>query len=466
MPQSLREKLVVAFVLMSIVPLLVLGYVVSNYVFPHLDTLWDLSLVVLLTVGISFLGLVVARSIVLPVVKLASEAQAIAEGHLEQQVDVQAPGEVGALGVALNQITVRVRENMEQLRVYGEQTRHLNLEINKRILTFSHLLQVSNLITQSANVEETLSFILEKLTHLEEAQLSCLLQPTEEPNVFLVRSARCVDPDQAEALMRTKRVVAPWLARVLSRQEPFIIDGVASSSHEGELLQQLFGMTNGVCQPLVSLGKVVGVLISANRKTDFRFDKDTLELLGIFAKQMSIAYENDLLARRAEELRVTDELTGLYNASYMKERLEEEILRALRYHRSCSLVVFNLDNFRQFSKFYGESASEDILRQVASLLKGETSEVDRIGRMDSDAFAVILPERNKREAIDFAESVRRKIGSASFINGSKRLAGALTVSGGVSENPLDGSTSDELLTKATEALKQAKVQGKNRVVTC
>ena len=266
--------------------------------------------------------------------------------------------------------------------------------------------------------------------------------------------------------MRTKRGVAPWLARVLSKQEPFVIDGEASLSHGGELLQQLFGMTNGVCQPLISMGKVGGVLISANRKTDFQFDKDILELLGIFAKQMAIALENDLLARRAEALRVTDELTGLYNAPYMKERMEEEILRAIRYHRSCSLVIFNLDNFRQFSKFYGESASEDILRQVAALLKEQTSEVDRIGRMDSDAFAVILPERNKREAIDFAESVRRKIEGTAFANGSKRLAGTLPVSGGVSENPLDGSTSDELFTKAAEALKQAKVQGKNRVVTC
>ena len=74
LPKGMREKLIVAFSLMSIVPLLVMGYIVTNYVFPHRESIWDLSLVVGLAMAIALLGFMVARGLVFPVIKLASEA--------------------------------------------------------------------------------------------------------------------------------------------------------------------------------------------------------------------------------------------------------------------------------------------------------------------------------------------------------------------------------------------------------
>ncbi len=463
MPRGLREKLRVAFCLMSVVPLLVLGYILTNYVFPHIKSPGELSLVTGLAAGITFLGLAVARGLILPVIKMSWEAQAIAEGQLEREVDARAPDEVGQLGVALNQITQRVRENMTQLRAYGEQTHHLNLEINRRILALSNLLQVSNLITQSTPVEETITFILEKLTQLDEAEFNCLLATTEEENTFLVRAAVGADSAQVQALLHTK-LVAPWLAKVLTEHRILVLDGREAASRGGEMFQQLVGMTNGVCQPMVSMGKGVGLLISANRKENFTFEEETLELLKVFGKQMAIAVENDLLTRRAEELKVTDELTGLYNASYMTTRLDEEVRRAIRYHRPCSLAILNLDGFRQLQELQGGLAAEGVLKQIAQLLKSQIGEVDRAGRIGPDEFSLILPERNKREAIELAEAIRRRIEQTVFANGPQPMAGGLTLSGGVSENPLDGSTAGELFAKAKEAVKLAKLQGKNRIV--
>jgi diguanylate cyclase (GGDEF)-like protein len=245
-----------------------------------------------------------------------------------------------------------------------------------------------------------------------------------------------------------------------------VLDSASASGHEQEMLEQLFGMTNAVCQPLVSIGQEVGILISANRKPDFTFVDDAKELLGVFAKQMAIAMENDILQKRAEELKVIDELTGLYNANYMKSRLEEEIRRAIRYHRPCSLVLLNVDGFRQVQDLYGGLAAEQLVKQAADLLKGQASEVDRVGRMSSDEFALILPERNKREAIELAEAVRQRIEGNSFANGPKPLGQRVTISGGVSENPLDGVNAEALLMKAQEALHKAKRDGKNKVVAC
>lgn len=465
LPHGMREKLIVAFGLMSVLPLLVLGYVVLNYVYPHAETTGDLSLVVGLSVVIALLGLAVAWSLVKPVIQLASDARAIAAGRMDQSVEIKAPGELGELGDALNQISRRVRDNMGQLKIYGEQTKHLNLEINKRILSLSHVLQISNLITQGVKLEEVRSFILEKLAQFEGVELNVLVEPAGEENTFLVRAAMGADPGAARALVNA-RVVSPWLQRTLDRGNVAIVDARHGAPHEREHLQQVLGMTNAVCQPLTAGGQGIALLVTMNRATDDEFDDDALELLRVFAKQMAIAIENDLLVRRAEALKVIDDLTGLYNAAYMHSRLDEELRRAMRYHRPCSLIALDLDAFRQVQELYGGLTSESVLRAVGELVKKQVTDVDRIGRMGPDEFAIILPERNKREAIELANTICQRVQQHAFMNGGQPLGKPLTVSIGVSENPLDGATAEELWTKAIAAVKQAKAQGRNRVVAC
>ncbi|MBI3615505.1 MAG: diguanylate cyclase [Candidatus Omnitrophica bacterium] len=456
MPQGLREKLMVAFSLMSILPLLVLSYVLWSEVFPHTKSPGQISVIAGLAIVLAVLGFLVARGLVFPVIRMSSEAKAIVEGNLDTEVDADEPGELGNLGMALNQMTQRVRDNMRQLQVYGEQTKFLNLEINRHILAFSDLLHASNLITQSASLEEIRGFILEKLSHLEEAELNCLMVPVEgEEGVFLVDAAAGVDRTQVELLLH-KKVMAPWLARALHERRLLVIDDSTGSSVEKDFLESLFGMRNAACQPLVSVGKAVSLLISANQKQGFTFEEDAMNLLRVFARQMGIAIENDTLTKRAALLEITDELTGLYNAKHMRNRLEEEIQRAIRFHHSCSLAVFRLGSLDRIRDVDGSSAADEVLKQVAGLFKKNLTEVDRVGRTGPEEFTLILPERNKREAIELAEAIRQQIERQPFTSGSSLLSCPLSVSAGVSENPLDGSTAAHLLAKATEAIQSAK----------
>lgn len=458
LPQGLRKKLMVAVSLMSVIPLLVLGYVLSSYVFTNPTVLSHVSTIAGLVMLIAALGFFVVRSVVFPVVRLSSQAQAIARGNLDQPVDTQAPDEVGVLGSALEQIAGRVRENLTQLRVYGEQTKHLNLEINRRIMAMSNLLQVSNLITQSAKVEEVRSFVLSKLPQVEEAELNCLLEPTGDEQTFVVRAAAGMDAGQADALLN-KKLTAPWLHEAFRDRRIVVMDGEADAAPQHKFLQALGGMLNAVCQPLTAMGQSVGLLISANRTPGHAFDKDTLEILKIFAKQLSIAIENDLLTHRVEESRLIDEATGLYTASYMKSRLEEEIRRAVRYHRSCSLVVFTLHGLQQLRELHGGLAVDEVARQLAKLIEGQVSDIDRVGRLGPDVLAVILPERNRREAAELAEALRRRIEDSTFTTGRQQISHPFAVTCGISENPVDGATGEELFTKALETARATKPQG-------
>jgi diguanylate cyclase (GGDEF)-like protein len=122
----------------------------------------------------------------------------------------------------------------------------------------------------------------------------------------------------------------------------------------------------------------------------------------------------------------------------------------------------DIDNFNKYSQAFGSLQAESVIKRVSALIEGLVTEIDRVGRIGDDEFAVILPEKNKRQARELAENIRKEIEFAYSENSD--AARKVTVSAGVSENPLDGISADELLSKADELLGVAKKSGKNRVV--
>ena len=203
-------------------------------------------------------------------------------------------------------------------------------------------------------------------------------------------------------------------------------------------------------------GKVTGILGIGSQK-QLLYNKDEIDILKLFAKQIAIAVENERLLGRLDKLEINDVLTGLYNASYISTRLEEEIKRAIIYQRPCALALFDIDDFPEYRNKFGGLACEKALKKIALLIKSEVSEIDRVGRFSDSEFAIVLPEKNKRQAKEISEEVRKKI-EDSFVeisDSSQRL----TVSGGISENPIDGASADELIKVARDLLAQAKREG-------
>ncbi|MCF6178328.1 MAG: diguanylate cyclase, partial [Geopsychrobacter sp.] len=161
-----------------------------------------------------------------------------------------------------------------------------------------------------------------------------------------------------------------------------------------------------------------------------------------------------------EEIRrsaVTDGLTRLYNQSYFKQQLQQAIkLANHEAGQTFSILIFDLDHFKQFNDRCGHLQGDQILRKIGDILKNHTGELDLPARYGGEEFAVLLPDCNLEDAIQKAEEIRQLIDVESF-SGQERLDNNnLTISGGVACYPQHGASTGELIEAADRRLYEAK----------
>jgi diguanylate cyclase (GGDEF)-like protein len=359
-------------------------------------------------------------------------------------------------------MTQRIRSNMGELKSYSEKTTEINIEIQKRVVVLSSMLQMSYLIAQGAKLEEVLKLATEKSRLLANSDIAYLFFRERGEETFCMKAADGVSAKQLLKISIDSK--DELFNRVISANKPLIIDSQNILPRNLiTVLQERFNLNNTFALPVYLRGEVIAILGIGNTREAFTYRKEDEELLDIFAKQIAIAVENDILVRRLEKLEIKDALTGLYNEAFIRSRLQEEIKRAIMYQRPCAFLVFDIDDFTKFREAFGSLQAEAILKKIAFLIKDSISEIDRSGRTADNEFSIILPEKNKRQAQAIAENIRKKI-EYSFSE-EKDPARKITISGGVSENPLDGVDAEQLLSKAKELLSFAKEQGKNRVVS-
>jgi|SRR5579863_142406 len=176
----------------------------------------------------------------------------------------------------------------------------------------------------------------------------------------------------------------------------------------------------------------------------------------------------DITEKKAEEKRlkaeaITDSLTGLHNFRYFEGQLASEIKRAKRYLHPLSLIIADIDHFKEYNDCYGHLQGNAILRRVAELLKLHTRETNVIARYGGDEFVVLLPETGIWIARQAAARIRKIIESEAFLFPADQSRKVLTVSLGVASLSREAMDAERLLGSADAALYRAKASGRNRL---
>ncbi|MBI2276521.1 MAG: diguanylate cyclase [Dechloromonas sp.] len=175
----------------------------------------------------------------------------------------------------------------------------------------------------------------------------------------------------------------------------------------------------------------------------------------------------DITARRQVELELkhlaqTDFLTNIANRRHFMLLAEQEMARTFRYGGQIAVLMMDIDHFKKINDTYGHKAGDIVLRKFAELSRHALREVDILGRVGGEEFAVLLPQTDNERALEVAERLRKTTADAEIVLDQ---GGALhfTVSIGVASNTGAGTTIDAMLGQADKALYEAKHQGRNRV---
>jgi len=330
-----------------------------------------------------------------------------------------------------------------------ERLRHQSVALERQLRSQRELLQITESLLTTLDARAVLDSITERLERL----ISCdnvaievvdpaigLLTPLAARGVHAAFFLEPWEPGETG--------VATW---VVEHDEPVYI---RDEREDPRVNHRDDGPTEGslIVVPLRSRGGAIGVLTIERLGVGNTFSFDEFELVQLFAAQVSIALQNAEVFQAVQIRARTDGLTGLLNHATFEEWLE----RIVKEGGSFSLIMLDLDDFRDVNNGRGHQAGDELLRSIAAGLVRAGRDTDLVFRYGGDEFAFLLPHTDGPGALLAAERARQAVHQTDV---------AVSASVGVATFPLDGATPAEILLAADRACFVAKRQGRNRVAT-
>jgi diguanylate cyclase (GGDEF)-like protein len=203
------------------------------------------------------------------------------------------------------------------------------------------------------------------------------------------------------------------------------------------------------------------VIVAESTENKLFNDRDYRENVNTLVKNGSTAYEKAILYQQMQLQATTDGLTGLVNHRTFQEHLHDHILRSHRYQRKLSLLLMDIDHFKNFNDTYGHQVGDLVLKTISKCLRRSVRSSDLVARYGGEEFVVILPETDVPNAHKMAERIRQNIEKEIIVNNEKKLR--VTVSVGVATLDEHASAKSKLIEAADTAMYYSKENGRNRV---
>ena len=216
--------------------------------------------------------------------------------------------------------------------------------------------------------------------------------------------------------------------------------------------------TTSVCYlPLIIEGKTMGVLWMWGEG----IHENDMPTMSLFASQLAAALQNADLLNEVGRLAITDELTGIYNRRFFFEMAEKEFTRAVRDKSPLSVLLVDIDHFKNFNDCYGHMVGDQVLKAAAQMMASALRDSDIIGRYGGEEFSIILPDTNNTAANLVAERLLSKVSDVPFDTEAGKLS--IQISIGIAGMSKETPTLHSLIVRADQAMYLAKSSGRNRL---
>jgi diguanylate cyclase (GGDEF)-like protein len=184
-------------------------------------------------------------------------------------------------------------------------------------------------------------------------------------------------------------------------------------------------------------------------------------LLSTIADSVAIAIENTRLLQEVKDLAIIDSLTDCFTKNYFMERVKEDLLINMHRKKSLSLLMLDIDHFKEYNDKFGHIAGDIVLIELGKLLKKIVGTKGMVFRFGGEEFCILMTDTDKKSAIIFAQRILKEVENKVIY--LRRNKTSVTVSIGIASAPEDAYSEDELISKADYCLYQAKNKGRNRV---
>jgi len=265
-----------------------------------------------------------------------------------------------------------------------------------------------------------------------------------------------VKASNAEELVDEKFDVNYGFAGVICRsKEPVIISDYQFDKHVDSKLMKITEAKSLIGAPIIVNSETTGAVLLVHRQPHY-FSFDNFKLLQVLSGHVGLAVTNAILHAEMRKMIITDQLTGLYVRYYLYEQIQ-----VLQRKDACgSMIVFDIDDFKQVNDTYGHQIGDQVLIQVSDIVKRSIRDSDIAARWGGEEFAVYLPMMDIKQAHNVADRIRQLV--------SDETNPPITISCGIADWRRDDSkvSQDHLFHGADMALFEAKKAGKNQIQVC
>jgi len=353
----------------------------------------------------------------------------------------------------LADIVIKEREEHEKAQELIRKLENANQQL-------SLLYHIARMLGEMGELKSIFQKLLEDVSQAMGADIVTILLLDESHQELRVEAARGL-PEEAIKDIRIK-VGEGVTGKVVGQKKPLIFNQPLPEELlvSCERYRKIKSPTS-IFLPMMVKGKVYGAFHVSFLKHR-EFTSEEIAFLWTIAEDLTLLIENNTLYQNMELLAISDPLTKLYNRGQFNKRLQEELLRAERYHFQLSLILLDIDHFKEYNDLYGHVLGDGLLRQIAELIQGNIRKVDFAARYGGEEFTIILPNTNKSGALTVAERIRQAVAGTEFVSGEANPVHK-TVSLGVATYPGDATNAEELILRTDQAMYEAKRRGRNLV---
>ncbi|WP_052476275.1 sensor domain-containing diguanylate cyclase [Cohnella kolymensis] len=309
--------------------------------------------------------------------------------------------------------------------------------------------EITQRLNRSLKLSDTMQFASAELLKIFKADYSLILQYNVKLGRFVVLSSN------VPALHGQTYTTDSGFSGVLwTTKEPIILSDYDSATPVRSQLMDLTHSRSLLASPMLLNGDLIGCVLLTKREAN-HFSYDNYKLLHVLSAHLGLAMSNASLHAEVRRMVITDNLTGLFARHHLNERIGRKQMR----DNLGSLIVVDIDHFKQINDTHGHQVGDDILTQVSNIIRTSIRDTDIAARWGGEELAIYLPLLGLEQTQSIAERIRQRV--------QEETNPSVTVSCGISAwRSSDEKVSVEsLFYKADMALYEAKHQGRNRIVT-